>query len=207
MVVKDVTAPDSSNGEGEGSTPEFATKAELNEIINGFRKSFKSDIEKQLKAIVPPVQTEETVTPKKSQKEVDPEKEEMKAQLKQVLAERAQEKAELQSRKLNDSLSDMLVQSGVDSKHVKHAIAFLKSEHDVKYDEDGTIKMKVGFDDLDLHEAVKSWVKTDEAKLYMSPKGAVGSGQKGAVRGSAVKQTADGVQVDWSSFASNLFNK
>jgi hypothetical protein len=194
-----VTESNSSNGEGEGTTPEFVTKAEINSMINGFRKSFKKDLEEQLKAIATPSNEEVAVTPKKSSKEVDPEKEEMKAQLKQVLAERAQEKAELQSRKLTDTLSDILVKNGIDPKHVKPASAFLKQEKGIRYDEDGNIKMKMDFDEIDLHEAVKSWAKTDEAKLFMSPKGAVGSGQRGSVKSSPVKPGEE-IQVDWTAF-------
>lgn len=205
-----VSQPGATSGEvAEGQATEYMTKAEVNAMINGFRKSLKDDLKKSFddfRSSIPQPQ-EEPSTKKAPKTEVDTEKEAIKAELRSLREAREQDMAKARNLQLKEVLSETLVQNGVDQRHLKHAMAFLTQEGAVRFDDDGSIKMKVGLLDYDLQDAVKSWVKTEDAKLYLAPKGAIGSGQKGAVTPGSLPQQPQGKEVDWSKFAQNLFNK
>ena len=192
-------------------TPEFVSKAELNATINGFRKALKEDFAKQvleLKASLPV----ESETKASKKQEVDPEKQAILAELKKLTEERSQERQVAQGLKLKETLGETLISAGVDPKHLKHAMAFLTHEGAVHTDEDGAFKMRLGHLDYDLQDGIKSWIKTDDAKLYLSPKGAVGSGQKGPTNSAGsnnspmVGVTKSGMEADWSAFSKALLS-
>jgi hypothetical protein len=174
MADKNSVSDSGANtGEGDVSTPISITKEEANALFKSLR-SLEREIKELKAARAEPIFEE----PKKvSSKEIDNEKIEMQKQLKQVMAERETEKAEQRSLKLQNSLSESLARNGVDPRHLKHALT--ASKEFVKYDEEGNLKMKIGALDYDLEDGVKSWAKSEDNKLFMSPKGAVGSGQVG----------------------------
>lgn len=188
MVDKiNVSQPGATSGEGEESNaPQYVTQEQLNQAINGFRKSFRKDFESaldaKLAAFAPKEETEMPPAPKPTLKGLDSEKEDMKKQLKLLMDEKLQREAELAEQRLQTSLRDTLTKHGVDPRHVDHAIAFVQHGKLVKYDDDGNLVMKVNQIDMPLTDAVNHWVKTDEAKLYLAPRGTQGSGQRGSVR-------------------------
>ena len=188
MVEKiNTSQPGAISGEGEDNAPTYVTQEQLNQAINGFRKSFKKDLESvlaaQAAAAAPKEEVSETPTgPKPTVKSLDVEKEEMKKQLKILMDRDAAMRAEMAEQTLNTTLRENFTKHGVDPRHVEHAIAFAKHNKLVKQDEDGNLVMKVNQIDLPLTDAVSQWVKTDDAKLYLAPRGTQGSGQRGPVR-------------------------
>jgi hypothetical protein len=94
----------------------------------------------------------------------------------------AAEKAKSRDAEMRRRLSDSLASHGVDSARMKHAIGYLvDAQKMVRLSEDGeTIVFKDESDgDLDLATGLKAWVKTDDGKLYIPPRGAQGSGDRG----------------------------
>jgi hypothetical protein len=79
--------------------------------------------------------------------------------------------------KMRQSLSDSLTGAGVDPKHLKHAVGYLvDAEKRVRLTDDGTIVYQDGADAFDLATGLKGWLASDDAKLYLAPRGVVGSG-------------------------------
>lgn len=191
-----VSESGTSTGEGEGSTPEYVTKAELNAMLNGFRATFKKDFT-ELKAAFQSIQPKEdgegTAT---SKSKVDPEKAEMQKQIKLLLDREKEREVELASQKLNSTLREHLTMAGVDARHLEHALAYVNHKNLVKYDDEGNLKMKVNQVDYDIADGAKLWAKQEDAKLYLSPKGAVGSGQKGPVTQQTAQLNNDKAKAD-----------
>ena len=182
MVDKiNAPVPDSSNGDGDSTTPEFVTKAELNAMLNGFRASFKKDFSEMKTALQSVSQPKEEPETQGSKSKVDPEKIEMQRQIKLLLDREKEREVELSSQKLNSSLREQLLAVGTDPRHIEHALAYVNQKQLVKYDEEGNLKMRVNQVDYDIADGAKLWAKQEDAKLYLAPKGAVGSGQKGPV--------------------------
>lgn len=184
-----VSQPGAISGEGESDTPQYVTRDELNQMLNGFRKSSKKDLETALQAALAPLaaltgkqEGEAEATPAPAKGKMDPEKEELKKQVKMLLDRQQKADAEAAELKLQTSLRDNFTKHGIDPRHVDHAIAFAKHNQLVRYDDDGSVVMKVNQIDMPLQDAVAHWVKTDEAKLYLAPRGVQGSGQRGPVR-------------------------
>lgn len=181
------------------SVAEYVTKTELNAMLNGFRKSFKKDFEDIRTSFASSQPSKEEPTPRLPKSEADAALLDLRKQV-EVLQTREKEKeAQLLEQNLHSTLRDQLTQHGVAPQFVKHAIAYLNQEKLVKRDEDGSIKMRVNKVDYDLDDALKQWSKTDEAKLYMAPKGTQGSGQSGPVRAGA-KQPADARAAQLKAF-------
>lgn len=107
--------------------------------------------------------------------------EELTKQATTARQERDAEKAKQRDIALRQSLSEHLTKSGVDPKYVKHAVGLLvDAEKRVRYTEDGE---SIAFRDndgteIDLPTGLKSWVKSDDAKIYLPPRGASGSGDR-----------------------------
>ena len=78
-------------------------------------------------------------------------------------------------------ISLTFAECGTDPRHIEHALAYVNQKQLVKYDEEGNLKMRVNQVDYDIADGAKLWAKQEDAKLYLAPKGAVGSGQKGPV--------------------------
>lgn len=168
------------------SEQQYVTTEQLNLAINGFRKSFKKDLESILASQVTAPSSKEEVLEtgvvRPTVKSLDLEKEEMKKQLKILLDDKAQTAAEMAEQRLNSTLRDNFTKHGIDPRHVEHAIAYAKHNKIVKHDEDGNLVMKVNQIDMPLQDAMPYWVKTEDAKLYLAPRGTKGSGQNGPVR-------------------------
>lgn len=191
MAQKGVNEPGISTGEGDDTTPEYVTKDELNAMLNGFRKSFKKDFD-EIKTAFASQQpkTEEPAAQRLPKSEADAALIELRSQVKILQDREKAREAVLAEQSLHNTLREQLTQHGVNPQFVDHAIAYLNQKKLVRADEDGTYKMKVNQVDYDLNDAVKAWAKTDEAKLYLSPKGTQGSGQTGPVRSQSVNRPA-----------------
>lgn len=105
--------------------------------------------------------------------------EETNARVKAAEDARAVEAAKATDMRLRTQLAEALSTAGVDPKYVRHAVGFLvDAEKRVRAGEDGAIVFRDGTDDVDLTTGLKSWIRGDEAKLYLAPRGANGSGDK-----------------------------
>lgn len=201
-----VSQPGATSGEGEGNTPEYVTKDELNQMLNGFRKSSKTDLESVVQksiqaALAGLAQPKEEVEPTTTSRgKPDPEKEELKKQVKMLLERQSQADAEAARLRVHTALRDTFTKHGVDPRHVEHAIAFAQHSNLVKTDEDGQITMRVNQIDMPLTDAVQHWVKTDDAKLYLAPRGTQGSGQRGPVRPETQPTSTSPKQITQDNF-------
>lgn len=79
---------------------------------------------------------------------------------------------------LRQRVNDALVKSGLDANRTRHAMALIvDAEHRVSYDEDGEIVFKdLDGQYVDFETGIKSWSKSDDAKVFMPARGATGSG-------------------------------
>lgn len=96
---------------------------------------------------------------------------------------RAREEAEARAadQRLRTTLGDALTKVGVEPRYVRQAIALLvDADKRVALSDDGQIVFRDGGAELDLAAGLKDWIKTDEAKIYLAPRGASGSGDRPA---------------------------
>jgi hypothetical protein len=109
----------------------------------------------------------------------------MEEREKQRVAELESERAKVRDKELRGALGEVLNKHGVTGIYNDNAIGRLvDSKKLVAYDEDGSIVFKDGDGVLDLESGVKSWVASEEGKLYTPPRNANGSGDgpRGATR-------------------------
>jgi len=86
---------------------------------------------------------------------------------------------------------EALVKAGVDAKAVRAARALLEADGRIKLSDDGeSISYIDGDDEKSLEDGLKTWAKSDEAKIYLPPRGTTGSGDRGG--GSAPKHSTGG---------------
>jgi len=104
---------------------------------------------------------------------------ETEALVKSARAEAEAERARARDSQMRQTLGEALVTAGVDPKHVKQAVGYLvDAEKRVKTTETGGIVFVDGTDEVDLQTGLRSWIKSDEAKLYQTPRGTQGSGER-----------------------------
>lgn len=94
---------------------------------------------------------------------------------------------------LRQQLSEALGKHGVDPKRMAHALSYLiDGTKSVRYSADDAedIVFRDGEGaDVDLATGLKSWAQTDDAKIYLPPRGASGSGDR---PGGRVQTTTSG---------------
>lgn len=81
--------------------------------------------------------------------------------------------------RLRQKVGEELIKVGVDPSRVKHAVTFLlDGEKRVKYadEESDDIVFNDNDTEIDLQTGLKSWAKTDDAKIYQPARGTTGSG-------------------------------
>ena len=107
---------------------------------------------------------------------------EMKAQLEAARQEKAAERSKSREISMRQKVSEELARAGIDSARAKAAIALLVSEERrVRYaDDDGD---DVSFKDtdgteVDLVTGIRSWAKSEDAKIFLPAKNPVGSGSR-----------------------------
>ena len=101
--------------------------------------------------------------------------EQITASNEQLKAERDAEKKSARDGKLRNTLTEKLTRSGIDPKYVGHAVGILVDvQRRVRFaDDEGD---DIVFGDLDLDTGLKDWVRSDDAKIYLPPRGTHGSG-------------------------------
>jgi hypothetical protein len=106
--------------------------------------------------------------------------EEIKSRLDQSEKEKAAEREAARDLKMRQRVADELVKAGVDPSRTKHALALLvDSEKRVRFDEDGEMIFRdTDNQDVDFSTGLRSWSKSDDAKVFMPARGATGSGDR-----------------------------
>lgn len=92
-------------------------------------------------------------------------------------AERARTRDALLRQRVGDALSGV----GIEGVRARHALGLLiDAEKRVRWADDGASVLfrTDAHDELDLAAGVREWLKTDDAKLYLPPRGALGSGDR-----------------------------
>ena len=83
---------------------------------------------------------------------------------------------------LRQKLGEELSKHGVDAARARHAVGYLvDANKQVRWSDDGETAVFRDADnqEIDLSTGLKSWVKSDDGKLYLPPRGASGSGDRG----------------------------
>lgn len=213
--------PEGTQGDN-GNAPKYVTEEQLNraitarlaafgksqeKVLGEFQTTLTGKLEELLKAAPVPTTTAESSKPAESPELKGALKRlaEIEAANKQIQAERDAERAKARDVALRQQLSDTLLKHGVDATRVKHAVGILvDSEKRVRFDEDGESLIFKDSDntDVDLITGVRSWVKSDDGKFYLPPRGVNGSGDRGA--GKAPQTAQKGGQVTAESLGDLL---
>jgi len=187
--------------------PKFVTEEQLNRAISARLGDFGKKIEKQfetfggslttslaakldelvtgkLEALAPP----EKSAPAKPQSWTDsPEYKAMQRrleasekQIEQERQEKAAAAAKSQAQSLRTKLSESLAAGGISGKSLQFALGvLLDSEKRVRFDEDERPLFKTDDgDELPLADGLKVWLKSDDAKVFLPPRGTTGSGHR-----------------------------
>jgi phosphatidate phosphatase PAH1 len=111
------------------------------------------------------------------------------AEIERLRAEEAQKGRDLAMR---GKLTEALASHGIEGTRAKGALALLvDSDKRVSVDADGTIVFRDGNGDaLDLQTGLKSWAASEDAKLYLPPRGAAGSGDTGRTTNTGAPRNA-----------------
>lgn len=196
-------APEAPQGEASG--PNYVTKEEFNELINRAMTARFSAVEKRiaqqmaealsglgpkldelLQAKLPQApqapaerHLDESPLVKGLQKQLA----ELQEQNRKSQAERDAERQRARDVALRQKLTEELAKHGVDARYARQAIGYLvDAEKRVRWtddESDALIFRDADGSELDLPTGLRTWVKTDEAKIYQPPRGAQGSGDRG----------------------------
>jgi hypothetical protein len=174
-------------GQGNGDEPKFVTEEQLNRAISARLGDFSKKIEKSLEGAIGGLTAkldeitkpsapgtapaaggdghkaiEESPIVKGLQKQLG----DMKASVEKAQAERDSEKQKTRDQSLRTKVQDALTTGGLDPKCVR-------------FEEEGDeLVFRDGATDVDFGTGLKTWLKSDEAKIYMPPRGTKGSGDQ-----------------------------
>jgi hypothetical protein len=194
------------SGQGEGGEPKYVTEEQLNRAISARLGDFGKKIEKsiseslattltakldELKASItapgtgdgtskdPPKggDVENSPLVKGLQKQLD----DQKAAVLAMKNERDAEKARSRDQVLRTKLSEDLTRGGIDPTRVRQAVGILVDvEKRVRFadDEGDELVFKDTTGDVDLATGLKGWLKSDDAKIFLPPRGTQGSGDR-----------------------------
>lgn len=169
---------------GDNSAPnqeqDSDESANINETINraitarlrSFSEKIDSMLEEKLSKLQPVDKEEKS---KKSTASPDPEVEAIQNELKALQNERKANR----DMSLRATVKEKLLQAGVNPSAVKALVALhVDSEKTISYASDGS--NEILFRDHDSHHTldhgISNWLKSDEAKIYLTPKGHKGAG-------------------------------
>jgi len=194
--------PDSSQGP---DAPKNVTEEQLNKAISArlaaFEKKHKEQLAAALETLAPTldqlleqklagIKAPEPAAPKgKTEVENDPLFKGMQKRLAELeaTANEARAQAAAQAKAAKDSLlrqkaAEELSKHGIDAARARHALATLvDSDKRVRWSEDDDSQLVFRDSDgteVDLTTGIRSWVKTDEAKIFLPPRGTAGSGER-----------------------------
>jgi hypothetical protein len=192
--------------QGTDDSPKFVTEDQLNKAITARFKGFEQKIEKtfgesltafggkmkeELAALLPPKPEPKEPEKKKDAQAPSAPHPDLKRFEDQIAAltkqaddartERDAERAKMRDATLRQRLTDALATAGIDGVRARHAVGLLvDAEKRVRWSDDGDAVLfrRAEDDDVELGEGLKHWLKTDDAKLYLPPRGATGSGDR-----------------------------
>lgn len=198
---KDAKAGDTAQGSGE---PQYATLDQItdatsemiNKALTARNKQLEAKVEKTLAELtkkfeerVSQIQTapgnkdsgepkvEDTPVYKGLQKQLT----EMQQKLELAEREKSAERSRARDRDLRARLSDELVKAGVDPSRVRHAVGLLvDSDKRVRNvdDTDEAVFLDTDGQEVDFRTGLKSWLKSEDAKIYMPARGTTGTGER-----------------------------
>jgi len=120
-------------------------------------------------------------------------------------AERDAERARGRDSLLRQRVTEALSGVGIEGVRARHALGLLvDAEKRVRWSDDGeSIFFRTdAHDELDLTGGVREWLKTEDAKLYLPPRGAAGSGDRPGAQPPPARQPAG--PVDRATVAEGL---
>ncbi len=199
-------APQAVQGQGD-ETPKFVTEEQLNKAITArfkgledkvqksFGDSFSSFSEKlrtEIAALLPP--TPEAKPEGDKKKDGDragaegPELRSLKEQVARLTkladdarSERDTERTKSRDASLRQTLAHTLAHAGIEGVRARHAIGLLvDSEKRVRYADqsDAVVFRRADHEEVPLDEGLGEWLKSEDAKLYLPPRNAGGSGDR-----------------------------
>jgi len=151
----------------EEQKPEFVTKADLDKLLQQINFNVNSAITKRIKDQSVDKQKVETHQP------------DLKVVV-ETLQKRLDEKEnESKQANLNSAVLETLTNQGISNKFVKAAMAEIKQDNLVYYDEDGELKFNAGKDQmpLDIKSGLSKWLKDNDH--FLAPKGIKGTKEDG----------------------------
>lgn len=172
--------PNSDLDEGNASE-KYVTVEQVNQIIHAAmtarNRAFESKLDEKfsrLEGLLQPKQEEESA-PKG--KKLTPEMEAMQNQLNQLRNERVKAR----DMQLRTAVKEQLLKAGVNPAAVKALVAMhVDADKTIGYagEESDEILYRGSDSHFTLEQGLGTWLKSDEAKIYLAPKGAAGSGDR-----------------------------
>lgn len=202
------TPSQTEQGKGDDA-PKYVTEEQLNRAISARLGDFQKKIEKSISesfattlgakldefkaSIVAPTGSGDPKDPPKGGdvensplvKGLQKQLAAQEASVAAMKAERDAEKARARDQVLRTKLAEDLTKGGLDPRYVKNAVGHLVDvEKRVRFvdDESEDVVFKDSTGDVDLGTGLKSWVKSDDAKIYLPPRGTQGAGDRSAGR-------------------------
>jgi hypothetical protein len=126
-------------------------------------------------------------------------------QAEEARSERDAERARARDSLLRQRVTEALSGVGIEGVRARHALGLLvDAERRVRWSDDGdSILFRTdAHDELDLAGGVREWLKSEDAKLYLPPRGAAGSGDRPGAQPPPARQPAG--PVDRATVAEGL---
>jgi hypothetical protein len=126
-------------------------------------------------------------------------------QAEEARGERDAERDRARDSQLRQRVTEALSGVGIEGVRARHALGLLvDAERRVHWSDDGeSILFRTdAHDELDLTSGVREWLKTEDAKLYLPPRGAAGSGDRPGAHPPPTRQPAG--PVDRATVAEGL---
>jgi hypothetical protein len=123
---------------------------------------------------------------------------------------RAAERAKSRDVALRQTVAEGLVKRGIDATRAPHALGYvLDAKKLAKYagdDDDASITFRdADGSEVDLDTGLDGWVKSDDAKIYLPPRGSAGSGDRGGGRRASGGQKTEASFEDVGNFVLDAF--
>jgi hypothetical protein len=197
--------PPATDPPKEGAdAPKYVTEEQLQSALTERFRAFEQRVDKSLGALGPKLREELSAlfpkpvpkpegadgngTVRKGESEPNPELKKLQDQITQLTkqaedarSERDAERARARDSSLRQRVTDALSGVGVEGVRARHALALLvDSERRVRWSDDGgSLLFRTDtHDELELAAGVREWLKTEDAKLYLPARGALGSGDR-----------------------------
>jgi hypothetical protein len=190
--------------EGTDVAPKHVTEQQLNKAITSRMKSFEERLEKsfgesftsfsatlrtELAGLMPkPPEAKSEGGKKPGEKPESPELHalqdevaRLKKESEDVRIQRDVERTKLRDASLRQTLTDALASAGIEGVRARHAVGLLvDAEKRVRWSEreDAAVFRRSEHDVVPLDEGLGEWLRSDDAKLYLPPRNAAGSGDR-----------------------------